>query len=123
MTKVTFEEIAQFRTQLAAYEQALKALDVIEDCEGDLEDAALVLAIEVGQQPDGPEWLDGFAKRCRVAICEENLREDFLNGKYGVVMDSLQQKGVCPAILGAPVLMYVVKKGIQEFCEPLELKL
>lgn len=123
MTKVTFEEIAQFRSQLAAYDDALKALDVIEDCEGDLEDAALVLAIEVGQQPDGPEWLDGFAKRCRVAICDENLREDFLNGKYGVVMESLQQKRVCPAILAVPVLMYVVKQGIQEFCQPLELKL
>ncbi|HEY9808455.1 MAG TPA: hypothetical protein V6D13_03865 [Halomicronema sp.] len=123
MTKVTFEEIAQLRTELAAYEDALKALDVIEDCEGDLEDAALVLAIEIGQQPDGPEWLDGFTKRCRVAICDQSLRENLLNGKYAIVIEFLRQKGICPVILAVPVLMYILKQGIEEFCEPLELKL
>lgn len=122
MTKVSFEEIAQFRTELAAYEDALKALDLIEDCEGDLEDAALTLAIEVGQEPDSSDWLDGFAKRCRVAICAQDLREDLLNGKYAVVVESLRSKGVCPVILAAPVLMYAIKKGVSDFCHPLELK-
>jgi hypothetical protein len=121
MTAVTPQEIAQFRTELAAYPDALKALDVIEDCEGDLEDAALVLAIEVGQQPDSLNWLDGFAKRCRVAICE--VKEDFLTGKFAAGAANLMTKRLCPEILLAPVLMYVMKVGVNNFCEPLEFKL
>ncbi|WP_017720061.1 hypothetical protein [Kamptonema formosum] len=121
MTAVTPEEIAQFRTELAAYPDALKALDVIEDCEGDLEDAALSLAIEVGQEPDSLTWLDGFAKRCRVGICE--VKEDFLSGKYAAVAANLMGKRLCPEILLAPALMYVMKLGVSNFCDPLELKL
>lgn len=123
MTTVTSEEIAQFRTELAAYSDALKALDAIEDCEGDLEDAALILAIEVGQEPDGPEWLDGFAKRCRPAICDKEFTEDLLNGKFASVAASLTAKRVCPEILLPPVLMYVMKQGVNNFCAPLDLKL
>jgi hypothetical protein len=52
MTQVTPEEIALFRVQLADYPDALAALEEIEECEGDLEDAAMVLAIRVGQQPE-----------------------------------------------------------------------
>jgi hypothetical protein len=71
MVQITSQEIALFRSELAAYPEALKALDEIEDCEGDIEDAAISLALQVGQEPNTSEnWLDGVAKRCRVAICE-----------------------------------------------------
>lgn len=40
MIILTSQEIAQFRSQLAEYSVALEALDRIENCEGDLEDAA-----------------------------------------------------------------------------------
>lgn len=123
MTTVTAEEIAQFRTELAAYPKVLKGLDAIEDCEGDLEDAALGLAIEIGQQPDRSDWLDGFAKRCRPAICQQELKENLLNGKLAAVVESLTESRICPPILVAPVLMYVMKQGVNAFCEPLNLKL
>lgn len=123
MTTVTAEEIAQFRTELAAYPKILKSLDAIEDCEGDLEDAALGLAIEIGQLPDRSDWLDGFAKRCRPAICQKELKENLLNGKLAAVVESLIQSRVCPQLLIAPVLMYVMKQGLDAFCEPLSFKL
>ena len=41
MTQVTPEEVARFRTQLVDYPDAINALQVIEDCEGNLEDAAM----------------------------------------------------------------------------------
>lgn len=48
MTKVTAQEIAQFRSQLAENSTVMEALDVIEDCDGDLEDATMTLAIRAG---------------------------------------------------------------------------
>jgi hypothetical protein len=41
-TKVTPEEIAQFRAELAEDSKALGDIDVIERCEGDLEQAARI---------------------------------------------------------------------------------
>lgn len=123
MASVTLEEISHFRSKLATYPDILKALDVIEDCEGDLEDAALVLAIEVGQQPDSAGWLDGFAKRYRPALCEQAVRENLLNGELAAVVEYVTENQVLPLILVAPVLMYIIKQGVNDFCEPLELKL
>jgi hypothetical protein len=36
MTKVTSQEIAKFRSHLVDDPQAMEALDLIEDCDGDL---------------------------------------------------------------------------------------
>ena len=123
MIVITTQEIAQYRSELANYEEALVALDAIEDCEGDLEDAAVSLAIKVGQQPDRSNWLDGVAKRCRVAICQEDFREDLLQKKLAATVGYLIEKKICPGILVAPVVIYVVKQGVREFCEPLNFKL
>jgi hypothetical protein len=108
MVIITSQQIAQFRSQLAEYPEALKALDAIEDCEGNIEDAAISLAIQAGQEPNISEnWLDGLAKRSRVAIC----KSDLVAAK------------TCPEILVTSVIIYVFKTGVNEFCEPLEYKL
>lgn len=122
MAIVTSQEIAQFRTELADNTQAMRALDAIEDCEGDLEDAAISLAIRVGQQPqtDNAEWLDALAKKCRAVICQKEFREDLLNGKYAPVVEYLAATPLLPGILATPVLMYVMRQGVNNFCEPLD---
>lgn len=122
MTLVTAQEIAQFRSELATYPEALKALDVIEDCEGDLEDAAIALAIAAGQQPqrDNAEWLDALARKCRAVICQKEFREDLLKGNYALMFRYLAETPLLPAILATPVLMYVVRQGVNIFCEPLD---
>lgn len=122
MTQVTSAEIAQFRSQLADYPDALISLDVIEDCEGDLEDAAMVLAIRVGQQPDiaNSVWLDSLAKKCRAVICQEEFRNDLVNGNFAGMMGHLAATKLCPALLVTPVLMYVFQQGVNKFCEPID---
>ncbi|MBD1921314.1 hypothetical protein H6F77_09445 [Microcoleus sp. FACHB-831] len=122
MTQVTSAEIAQFRSQLADYPDALISLDVIEDCEGDLEDAAMVLAIRVGQQPDiaNSVWLDSLAKKCRAVICQEEFRNDLVNGNFSGMMGHLAATKLCPALLVTPVLMYVFQQGVNKFCEPMD---
>ncbi len=122
MTQVKPEEIAQFRTELADYPDAIAALKEIEECEGDLEDAAMVLAIRVGQQPDiaNSEWLDSLAKKCRGVICQAEYRNALANGTFAPIMGHLTATRLCPALLITPVLMYVVQQGVNSFCEPLD---
>lgn len=122
MTTVTTQDIAQFRTELSDNPEAMKALDAIEDCEGDLEDAAIALAIRVGQQPerDNAEWLNALARKCRAVICQQEFRNDLLNGSYAPMVKYLAKTPLLPAILATPVLMYVISQGINRFCEPLD---
>lgn len=124
MIILTSQEIAQFRSQLAEYSVALEALDRIENCEGDLEDAAIEMAIYVGQLPDTSEnWLDGLAKRYRVSLCNKDLREELIKGNIVAMVESLIGENQCPALLITPVVIYALKSGIDQFCQPLEYKL
>lgn len=122
MTQVNLAEIAEFRAQLADYPRALEALQTIEDCEGDLEDAAMTLAIRAGLQPEiaNAEWLDVLARKCRAVICRREFRDDLLRGKYTQVVAYLAATNICPALLAIPVTMYVVRQGVTDFCQPLD---
>jgi hypothetical protein len=122
MPKVTSQEIALFRSQLADDIGAMEALDLIEDCEGDLEDAAMTLAIKAGQEPEraNSEWLDALARKWRAVICEQEFREDLLNGSITQMMVHLKTTPTFPKILATPVLLYILKQGVNNFCEPLD---
>lgn len=122
MTTVTSKEIAQFRSQLADDAQAMEALDLIEDCEGDLEDAAMTLAIRAGQQPQlaNSEWLDALARKWRAVICEQEYRQDLENGSIQEMMAHLKKMPTFPKILATPVLIYILKQGVKNFCQPLD---
>lgn|GEM_PF-355130 len=122
MTTVTHKEIAQFRSQLADDPQAMEALDLIEDCEGDLEDAAMTLAIRAGQQPEraNSEWLDGLCRQWRVVICQQEFRKDLAQGSIKETIEYLKSIPTFPRILATPVLMYALKQGINDFCHVLD---
>lgn len=122
MSQVTSEEIAEFRAQLADYPKALAALDEIEACEGDIEDAAINLAIKVGQQPEiaSTDWLESLAKKCRTVICQAEFRNDLVNGKVAPIFKHLVEAKLCPGLLVAPVIIYVIKQGVNQFCQPLD---
>lgn len=123
MTKITSQEIAQFRSQLADDPQAMEVLDLIEDCEGDLEDAAMTLAIHAGQEPGrtNSEWLDALARKWRAVLCEPKYRQDLVNGSIIEMMSLLRSIPEFPKILATPVLIYILKQGVNNFCEPLDL--
>jgi hypothetical protein len=121
--QLTTQEISEYRDQLVKYKAAMIALDAIEDSEGDLEDAATSLAIEVGQRVDRIDWLDGVAKRCRVAICREDFKADLAENKISAVVGYLLKIKICPPLLVTPVVLYVVKVGIDNFCKPLSYRL
>jgi hypothetical protein len=124
IVRVTSEEIEQYRTELADDPIALRALEMIEDCEGDLEDAAIALALHVGQEPDQSDyWLDGVAKRWRVSLCSGELKESLLAGSVAHVVRSLSTDTMLPSALATPIALYVLKTGVETFCQPLQEKL
>lgn len=113
-------DIIQYRSLLAGNPNALRALDMIEDCEGDLEDAAIALAIQAGQEPDRSErWLEGVAKRWRVFICQPEFQTVLTEETIATAIQTLATETALPAVLATPVVIYVLKIGVQEFCEPL----
>ncbi len=123
MTILTSQEIALYRSQLADNDKAMEALDLIEDCEGDLEDATMTLAIRAGQQPEraNSEWLDALARQWRGVICQQEYRENLLNGSIQALMEELVTIPSFPRPLATFVLLYVLKQGANNFCEPLDL--
>lgn len=121
--QINNQEISYYRDQLAECEPAMQALDLIEDAEGDLDDAATSIALTIGQNPDRIDWLDGLAKRCRVEICESKLRDDLRDNYIESAVNYLLEKKVCPPLLVTPVVIYVVKQGIEQFCQPLTYQL
>lgn len=117
-------EIIEYRAELAGDADALRALDMIEDCEGDLEDAAIALALHDGQEPDiNDGWLEGFAKRWRTVICGAELREAIDGGSIAEALRLLRSETSMPRDLATPVALYVLKTGVAEFCQPLAEKL
>lgn len=122
--RVTSEEIEQFRLVLADYADAQTALDEIEACEGDLEDAAITLGIQVGQEPSTSDrWIDGLAKRWRHIICQRELKQSLGNGLTANGLLQLTEHTTLPMKLATPVAIYVIKTGIDDFCHPLETKI
>ncbi|MEA5573407.1 hypothetical protein [Calothrix sp. UHCC 0171] len=131
MTTVTSEEISLVRDGLASHPEVLSALSVIEECDGNLEDAAEALVVESGVKLDrnagldlGEAFLKQVAQKCRNVICAEEFKEelidgfsrDLMNALLPVLITQLTLMGNLPEALAVPVLMYVLKRGIRKFC-------
>ncbi|MGB3491275.1 MAG: hypothetical protein WBA57_01005 [Elainellaceae cyanobacterium] len=127
---MTSADIAQYRSALSAISEAMMALDIIEDCEGDVEDAAISIALQVGQEPNQSDhWVEGLAKRWRVAICHsdansdadaDDVRSAIAAGQLGDAVEKLVAASTLPTRLAVPVLIYVLQMGIESFCKPLD---
>jgi hypothetical protein len=116
------DTLDRLQTQLADFPEAIFALDTIGDCEGDLIDAAIVLAIRSGQQPeiDNGEWLASLAKKYRSVICQMQFRERAIDGDFVTLFEHFIELKACPKLLILPVLLYVHESGVNRFCEPLD---
>jgi hypothetical protein len=119
---INLQIIEELQAQFADIPAAMVSLETIADCEGDLEDAAMALAIRVGQQPDiaNSEWLKGLAKKCRVAICRSEFRNDMVSGNFVPLFQHFVLLKICPNLLILPVLLYVHESGVNLFCQPLD---
>ena len=128
MTIVTSQEIAQFRSALSDYPEASYALQIIEECNGDLNEAFEIITIEKGEEIKGLEFkvsLKELAQRCHDVICTEEFKEEIidgfgcelLTGLVSAVTAQLTLMGNFPVALSIPIIMFVIKLGIKNFCE------
>ena len=124
MITITQTEIEQYRSQLQEYPDALKALDVLQECEGDLEYAAETLAIESGEleddlgdeDPNESSWLEKSAEKLRPHICTQAFK-DVLSQGFAVALGSLITAGVYPGVPLTLVLIYISTKNLDKFCQ------
>lgn len=129
MTIVTPDEITYFRSALAEDPVAIAALEEIENCEGNLEDAFEVLMVETGAQKEANRLgfgtsLEQLVQKCRNVICQEDFQEEIVDGLSRDFLTSLVTTvatqlatGNLAVVLAVPIVMYVLKRGIKNFCE------
>jgi len=124
MITITQAEIEQYRSQLQEYPDGLKALDVLEECEGDLEYAAETLAIESGEldndldekDPNEPSWLEKSADKLRPHICTQAFQE-VLSQSFAGGLGWLVAVAAYPALPLTLVLIYISRRGLDELCK------
>ena len=118
MLSIPLIEITQLVEQLADYPEALRSLQEIEDCDGDLNDAALSLALRAGLEPtENDGWLEGFAKRYRHIACLPEFRANLTKQQIVGLIQHLTHNSQCPNLLAVPVVLYISKTGVDNFCQ------
>jgi hypothetical protein len=117
--KVTPEEIAKFRSELVGYPQAIADLDVIERCEGNLEQAARVLARRTGVEEvkSGANWQSALQKACEI-VCDEKFKAGLVPGLIAGLIGALATSGSpLLAAVATPTSIYIAQVGIDAFCK------
>jgi hypothetical protein len=120
--KVTPEEIAKFRSELTGNPEAIAQLDIIERCEGNLEQAARILArrAEIEDVRAGITW-ESALQQARQVVCDEKFKEglapDLIGGIFGALVAAGNPLLVAVA---TPCSAYIVKVSLTEFCKTMK---
>lgn len=125
---VTPEKIALYREQLADNQEALAALDTIEEWDGDLADATESIAQENGIE--GVEtnadlrWFTQKLEECQKLICQpkyENLTDKYVSTLIPVLIEFLAGSLGCPpgvaGLIATPFALYIAEEGMDKFCQ------
>ena len=129
MTTLTSERIAKLRSELANNPEALEALEVIEEWDGDLADAAESLAtrngIEGVEDNADLRWFTEKLRQIHGYICQpnyQNLREKHLPALLPPIADLFAGSlGFPPGVAGiiaTPFAIYIQDEGMEKFCKP-----
>ena len=116
-TKLSDEEITQYREQFADRLEALDALELIAENNGDLIESASLLALEAGVEiaKGVPNILDELAQKCRKAVCDDAF-DELMAGLLGAAVGTLAATGQLPEALATPVVIYIARIGVKKFC-------
>ena len=115
--QLTSEQIAKYRVELADNPDFLAALDVIEEWDGDLADAAESIATRNGIEgiEDNADirWFVIVLNKCRDSICQpryEIVREKILPALIPTLTEIVATSFPCPpgiaTLLSTPIAIY-----------------
>jgi hypothetical protein len=114
-TKVTPEEIAQFRAELADNLGAITSLDVIDECDGYLKYAIpLLLMRETGTETD--RSIGDLLKKCRQFICQEEVREGLQSGMIAPFIEPISVSAGIPVGVATAIGICAFKLGMKKVC-------
>lgn len=115
---LTPDDIAEYRKQFSQNNQkeALDALDVIEEENGNLMTAASELATYYISK-SSPNILEELAEKSRNIVCDEEFIDEVMSGLVSAAVASLCAAGQIPEAVAAPLVIYLAKKGIQKWCK------
>lgn len=121
-THLTPEEIQNYREQFKDYPEALDALDLIDESDGDLIGSANLLVAEAGieifnRAGEDVNILDKLAQKCRSVICDEDFMDDLMSGLLTAGVATLTASGQIPQAVATPVVIYLTKKGVKIWCQ------
>jgi len=120
-TKVTPEEIAQFRAELAEDSNALGDIDLIERCDGDLKYAAMRLArrsnIDTVRADENNFWQQAITQ-ARQLICHDRVKDDLAPNILGGLVGLLATSGnPVLVVVATPLAIHVVRETLDDFCD------
>jgi hypothetical protein len=121
-TKVTPEEIAQFRSQLAEDSKALEDIDLIERCDGDLEYAAIRLArrsnIDTVRRSDKEGFWQQVTTQARQLVCHDRVKDDLAPNILGGLVGLFAASGnPVLVVVATPLAIHVVRETLDIFCD------
>ncbi|WP_353570751.1 hypothetical protein [Candidatus Albibeggiatoa sp. nov. BB20] len=125
MITVTQEDIAQFRDVFADNQDAMDALGYIDNCDGNLSEAMeIIFTVEDDSfhrgASDGEDF-EKFLGSFRTVICNPEFEANFIDKPFDKALDIalgylLASTGQ-PTLLLIPVLLYIFKLGLKDFCQ------
>ena len=126
--QLTAEQIAQYRVELADNSDFLEALDVIEEWDGDLADAAESIATRKGiegvDDKADMRWFVVVLQKCRGYICQPENRivgEKIVPALVPTLAEMIAASFLCPSgiatLLSTPVAIYIQEEGMNKFCQ------
>ena len=128
MTTLTFTEINYFQSELSSHPEALAALTEIQNCDGNVEDAAtIILTQESDWEVVQSEWLDRLVDHSRSLICKKYVKSSLPNLFAGLLKDLPELLAdllgvTIPAETAAKIITCFVvrllsKTTIEKFCQ------
>ena len=120
-TRITLAEIQQYREQLVDNATALKDIDLIEQCDGDLEYATERLArrsnIETMRAGEEDFW-QKITTQARQLVCHDRVKDDLapniLGGLVGLFVTSGNPILV---VVATPLSIHIIRKTLDIFCD------
>ena len=113
---VTQEKIDRAREQLKHDPEALAAIDTIQQCGGNLADAARLIAIAAGITEIESDLLETLSSRCRSVICQDEVKAE-LPVMISAIAEFLVSTSGLPSKLATPIALLAIEKGIEDFCD------
>lgn len=118
---ITNDELLKFQAQVAELPGAIAVFETLAECEGDLEDAAISVALQVGQEPDHSDgWLNDTAKSWRHVLCQPEVRSHLAKGEIKLPVETLIEQSTLPARLAMLVAVHAAKLDLPSFCQAFE---